>query len=157
MKNNKGFSLVELIVVIAIMAILAAVAIPTFATFIDKANVASDVSFVTDAEYVAEVANTINGTQIKDVYVTVGNDKKAASVSVVFAGVPTADDATPDDIIITVDKNGDVKKGDVADTTNDWAKDIAAALDWNYTFKKYAAGNWELDTDGKALETYSAE
>ena len=30
MKNNKGFSLVELIVVIAIMAILAAVAIPTF-------------------------------------------------------------------------------------------------------------------------------
>ena len=55
MKNNKGFSLVELIVVIAIMAILAAVAIPTFATFITKANVASDESYMNDIEYAVEL------------------------------------------------------------------------------------------------------
>ena len=56
MKNNKGFSLVELIVVIAIMAILAAVAIPTFASFITKANKASDESYMNDIKYAVELA-----------------------------------------------------------------------------------------------------
>ena len=56
MRNNKGFSLVELIVVIAIMAILAAVAIPTFAVFINRANEGSDESFANDIEYAVELA-----------------------------------------------------------------------------------------------------
>ena len=38
MKNNSGFSLVELIVVIAIMAILAGVAVPTYSKYVAKAN-----------------------------------------------------------------------------------------------------------------------
>ena len=42
MKNNKGFSLVELIVVIAIMAILAAVAVIGVSVYIPKAQQASD-------------------------------------------------------------------------------------------------------------------
>ena len=54
--NNKGFSLVELIVVIAIMAILAAVAIPTFAGFIRKANEASDIQYMHDVEYAIRLA-----------------------------------------------------------------------------------------------------
>ncbi len=61
MKNNKGFSLVELIVVIAIMAILAAVAIPTFASFITKAQRASDESFLNDIEYAIELAMAEEG------------------------------------------------------------------------------------------------
>jgi prepilin-type N-terminal cleavage/methylation domain-containing protein len=40
--NNKGFSLVELIVVIAIMAILAAVAVVGFSLYIPKAQQAAD-------------------------------------------------------------------------------------------------------------------
>ena len=61
MRNNKGFSLVELIVVIAIMAILAAVAIPTFAGFITKANKASDESYMNDIEYAIELALAKDG------------------------------------------------------------------------------------------------
>lgn len=37
-KNNKGFTLVELVIVIAVIAILAAVLIPTFVTVIGNAN-----------------------------------------------------------------------------------------------------------------------
>ena len=51
MKNNKGFSLVELIVVIAIMAILAAVAVIGVSVYIPKAQQASDKQLVSDIEY----------------------------------------------------------------------------------------------------------
>lgn len=37
-KNNKGFTIVELVIVIAVIAILAAVLIPTFSGVVDKAN-----------------------------------------------------------------------------------------------------------------------
>ncbi len=43
MKNNKGFSLVELIIVIAIMAILVGVIAPQLIKYIEKSRQASDV------------------------------------------------------------------------------------------------------------------
>lgn len=42
MKNNKGFTIVELVIVIAVVAILAAVLIPTFSSIVKKANISSD-------------------------------------------------------------------------------------------------------------------
>lgn len=48
MKNNKGFSLVELIIVIAIMAILVGVMAPQLIKFIEKTNVSSDVQLCDD-------------------------------------------------------------------------------------------------------------
>ena len=48
--NNKGFSLVELIVVIAIMAILAAVAVVGFSVYIPKAQKAADEQMFSDIE-----------------------------------------------------------------------------------------------------------
>ena len=40
--NNKGFSLVELIIVIAIMAILAAALAPQLIKYIEKSRISSD-------------------------------------------------------------------------------------------------------------------
>ena len=42
MKNNKGFSLVELIIVIAIMAILVGVMAPQLIKYVEKTNESSD-------------------------------------------------------------------------------------------------------------------
>ena len=49
--NNKGFSLVELIVVIAIMAILAAVAVVGVSVYIPKAQQANDKQMIADIQY----------------------------------------------------------------------------------------------------------
>jgi len=140
MKNNKGFSLVELIVVIAIMAILAAVAIPTFASFITKANVATDVDFLNNAEYAAELAYTADPSkEIACVFVTL-NDGDVASVTVNFVQ-PAGENVTPIASVV-------VTEGDKDDT--DEAKSmIANTIDWNYTFKSEKTGDWTVD--GKVL------
>ena len=63
-KNNKGFSLVELIVVIAIMAILAAVAVIGVSVYIPKAQQASDKQLVSDIEYALNLS--MQTGEIKD-------------------------------------------------------------------------------------------
>ena len=88
MKNNKGFSLVELIVVIAIMAILAAVAIPTFATFITKAQDASGVQEVADLVYAAKLACAEFNSEVESAVVA----DDGTTVTITFEG-DEADDA----------------------------------------------------------------
>ena len=51
MKNNKGFSLVELIVVIAIMAILATIAVVGYSVYIERAHEASDMDYIASVLY----------------------------------------------------------------------------------------------------------
>lgn len=72
--NNKGFSLVELIVVIAIMAVLVAVLAPQFTKYIDqsrKSNDAATVSGIVTAVQVglvdSEYSSSVNTTYIIDV------------------------------------------------------------------------------------------
>jgi type IV pilus assembly protein PilA len=64
--NNKGFSLVELIIVIAIMAILIAVLAPQYLRYVEKSRLQADNSAV------GEVANAVK--------VAVANDKIASEV-----------------------------------------------------------------------------
>ena len=80
--NNKGFSLVELIVVIAIMAILAAVAIPTFAGFIGKAQVNTDETLLNDLQYAVNLAKVeydmVDVNEDGDLSVEIANGKVTA-------------------------------------------------------------------------------
>ncbi len=54
--NNKGFSLVELIIVIAIMAILVGVMAPQLIKYIEKANVSADIQLCDNIHRAFEVA-----------------------------------------------------------------------------------------------------
>ena len=148
MKNNKGFSLVELIVVIAIMAILAAVAIPTFATFITKANKASDVSFINDATYAAELAAASSAQKVKEVNVTVDTNKVATQITV------TIDDGTQNGKSLTI------TEADAAATNNPTTvegilkKEVASMIDWKYKFKSVKptdATTYKLNATGDDL------
>ena len=56
MKNNKGFSLVELIIVIAIMAVLVGVLAPTYLQYVEKSKKSNDVSTVDSIVNAIEIA-----------------------------------------------------------------------------------------------------
>ena len=48
-KNNKGFTLAELLIVVAIIAVLVAIAIPVFTTQLEKSREATDISNIRSA------------------------------------------------------------------------------------------------------------
>ena len=53
-KNNKGFTLAELLIVVAIIAVLVAIAIPIFTSQLEKSREATDAANIRD--YYAEIA-----------------------------------------------------------------------------------------------------
>lgn len=55
-RNNKGFSLVELIVVIAVMAVLVGVLAPAYLRYVDKAKLQKDVSAVAEVVEAIKIA-----------------------------------------------------------------------------------------------------
>lgn len=55
-KNNKGFSLVELIVVIAIMAVLMAVLAPAMLRYVEKSRTQKDDSAAAEVRHAVEIA-----------------------------------------------------------------------------------------------------
>lgn len=89
-KNNKGFSLVELIVVIAIMAVLMAVLAPAMLRYVEKSRIQKDDSAVSEAANAAQLAladetvyNAVNGQTPITVTVT---DKTAITDNVSASG-----------------------------------------------------------------------
>ena len=50
MKNNKGFSLVELIIVVAIMAVLMGILAPQYIRYVEKTRIRADDSIISDMD-----------------------------------------------------------------------------------------------------------
>jgi type IV pilus assembly protein PilA len=75
--NNKGFSLVELIIVIAIMAILIAVLAPQYLRYVEKSRLQSDNSAI------GEVANAVKVAAADD---QINNEIATSSPTISFVG-----------------------------------------------------------------------
>ncbi len=78
MKNNKGFSLVELIIVIAIMAILVGVMAPQLIRYIEKTKESSDVQLL-DTVRSAVTTAILDPTVVTDSSVTLPTGSKPLS------------------------------------------------------------------------------
>ena len=81
--NNKGFSLVELIIVIAIMAILVGVLAPQFIKYIERSRISKDMQNVQQAKTAVEVYIAGNeGVTATDFKITInGGTTKTAVIS----------------------------------------------------------------------------
>ena len=62
-KNEKGFTLMEMLIVVAIIAVLVAIAIPTFTGQLEKSRQATDVANIRAAYAEANVNYLSNGTK----------------------------------------------------------------------------------------------
>ena len=109
-KNNKGFSLVELIVVVAIMAVLIGVLVPTLVRNVEKSKKQKDISTV------EEVRNQL----------TIGlADEKYSALS----GTITCNNGK-------VDLVGSTANGITGDNAADYIKEVCQNLNAKDTFEK---------------------
>ena len=82
-KNNKGFTLVELIVVIAVLAIITVVVAPQYIKYVEKSKIGVDENAIGEIAHIAEIqwvelnaADTVDG----QVVLTVDCDDTKATV-----------------------------------------------------------------------------
>lgn len=82
--NNRGFSLVELIIVIAIMAVLVAVIAPSFLKYVNKSKKETDKTNASELQNEIEVSitsNSISGGAIESTdYIKIAKDTTAAAL-----------------------------------------------------------------------------
>ena len=81
-ENNKGFTLVELVVVIAILAILVGLLVPQYTKYVDKARKSSDASNLANMVRAVEIAAADpNGTLKPETGIKITITKNGTSVT----------------------------------------------------------------------------
>ena len=127
-KDNKGFSLVELVIVIAIMAILVGILAPQYTKYVEKSRKAADAA----------------------------NMDEMVKVVKVFAADPANELPTGDYTIVIGKSMTDVKKGDSVnkpslEATDPLYKELNATIP-NWTSTTMKSKKWGKNGDNKSIQ-----
>ncbi|MBH1544017.1 pilin [Stenotrophomonas maltophilia] len=133
MKNQKGFTLIELMIVVAIIAILAAIALPMYQDYVAKSQVGAGLAEITPGKTNAEtLINEGLAADVKDVTkigLTASTTRCAIATNIQTSGAAT--------ITCTLKGNPKINNGTVV-----WTRAAAA-------------GTWACSTtDGAADDKY---
>lgn len=139
-KDNKGFTLVELVVVIAILAILVGLLAPQYTKYVEKARKSSDASNLENMVKAVEVAiaDTDDNTRITAGKYTITINAEADKTS--KAGT-----------VVSTDKNADVTAAPSKDNAEKAISNVLGT-DWNTTVLK--SKNW-TDNGKKVTSIYA--
>ena len=116
-QNQKGFSLVELIIVIAILGIIAAIALPNITGAVDKARANTDLS---NAKAIANAVAIVEAKQAGNSGITKETAETAAYVEVstlanvvaeLNGGAPKAKLVKDTKFFVRITKNGTIRVG----------------------------------------------
>ena len=116
-KNNKGFTLAELLIVVAIIAVLVAIAIPVFTTQLERSREATDLSNIRAAyaeavaEYLANGATaqqtaTVSSVKQQTAGWDIDDPKLYTRIDGTEAAVDLPDIKTGDTVTVTVAADG---------------------------------------------------
>ena len=114
-KNEKGFTLMEMLIVVAIIAVLVAIAIPTFTSSLNKARVATDAANIR-AGYASVMLNILQDE-------TAGNVTATTTYWLMADGSVKASATAPTTGTLYTCKTGSPDGASVAGLSVTWTKD----------------------------------
>ena len=129
-KDNKGFTLVELIVVIAILGILVAVLAPQYVKYVDKSRTAADASTLNEVAQATKIA-------LSDEDIT--GPGKGFTITVTNGSAVAFADATKCSALATAVNNSLGGKPALKSSTY---KTNGASCKVTYTNSTYSFGDW---------------
>ena len=135
MKNNKGFSLVELIIVVAIMAVLIGVLAPQYLKYVEKSRVSSDKTAIS-----AVVGAVNTSLSDEDVYSDVST---SGSVSISATGAVSCGDTALQTAIHKI-------CGSTVSLASKAYKGKSFTISYSFDGE-----NWEVDSIEKVLQSGS--
>lgn len=142
-KDNKGFSLVELVIVVAIMAILVGLLAPQYIKYVEKSRKSADASNLSEMVNAIQIyaADAENSLPAGDYKITISKDKTE-----IKAGTKN-----PGDTAITTVSN-EVKK-----TAPDYENTKLKSTKWNSTENQEITATVTVTADGGTTVTYTPD
>lgn len=148
-KNNKGFTLVELVIVIAILAILVGLLAPQYTKYVEKSRKAADASNMDEMVKVIKVyaADPANELEADTYTITIGTDK------------PTDSKTTATDIVADNNKNASLAKlkEEMGKTIPKWFDTVTKSKKWNDGAKAAIIAKVTVGEDGGTSVVYSVK
>lgn len=144
-KDNKGFSLVELIIVVAILAILVGLLAPQYIKYVEKSRKSADAS---------NLSEMVNAVQI---YAADAESSLPAGTYTITIRKEAETGGTPTDITGTAAGVDAVKKA-VAETAPDYTNTKLKSSKWgDTTDNESIKADIKVDSEGGTKVTYSPQ
>ena len=145
MKNNKGFSLVELIIVIAIMAVLIGVLAPQFIKYVERSRESTDLQNVEEVKTAVEAWVADNGeTATSDITVSI------TTSGLTVSGPSDINDATKGLPSYGIDTNKKLKSSKWTDNKIEWDYSVTT---YKWTPKNAATKADYFKIDGSSVDS----